>query len=284
MTLAQLKESVARLGFSPPDEEMDGLIRDAALRALDEISAVRPRLVTASVWHLPSPPLYAEGSVEERVGEKTVSLPAGRSYLLRILGRGLLIFRQGGVERQRSFHAVEGGQPAVLGGNLPGEGGPLTVTVRAEGSYRLLTLAVYGVEFSSLPPDPFAHRAYDLSTLFPSFGGLMSPPRTKDGRMLREGDDGDYTFSEGHILSLSPHLAGEVRITYRARLTLPEQGEIPLREDEASLLPLFCAAYAYLEDDPDKAAFYLARFREGLRALYEPRGGVHPFCDVTGWG
>ncbi len=282
MTLAQLKESVARLGFAPLDEEMDGLILDAARRALDEISAVRPRLVTASLWHLPSPPLYAEGSVEERSGEKTLSLPYGRSYLLRIQGHGLVTLTQGNESESLPFHTEEGAPPALLGGNLAG--GPLSIRILAEGRYRLLTLAVYDTEFPSMPPDPFACRSYDLSALFPSFGGLAGLPKTRDGRTLTEGVAADYTLSEGHVLSLSPHLAGEILITYRARLTVPEEGEIPLKEDEAALLPLFSAAYVYLEDDPDKAAFYLARFREGLRALYEPRGRVQAFSDVTGWG
>ena len=79
MTLAQLKEAVARLGFAPLSEDTDALVRDAAMRALDEISAVRPRLVTASLWHLPSPPLYAEGSVIPLMGNRTWNL--GRAAL-----------------------------------------------------------------------------------------------------------------------------------------------------------------------------------------------------------
>lgn len=282
MTLAQLKEAVARLGFAPLSEDTDALVRDAAMRALDEISAVRPRLVTASLWHLPSPPLYAEGSVEERMGAKTVSLPHGRSFFIRILGRGRILLTEGATTRALAFEGREG-SPATLGGNLTG-GGPLSLTVEAEGGYRLLSLAVYDSEFSEMPPDPAAPLTYDLRSLFSDFGSLTAPPKTVDGRPLREGSEGDYTVSEGHRLSLSRRLAGEVRLSYRARLTLPEAGELPLREDEANLLPLFCAAYVYLEDDPDKAAFYLARFREGLRALYEPRGGAHAFRDVHGWG
>ncbi len=284
MTLAELRASVGRLGFAPLGEDMDGLVRDAAVCALDEIAAVRPRLVTASLWHLPTPPLYAEGSVRPTSGEKTISLPHGRSYFIRIAGHGRVLLTRDKSRWEEAFHTEEGEAPAVIGGNLSGKDGPLTVSILAEGSYRLLSLAVYDSEFASLPPDPLAARGYDLAALFPAFGALAYPPRTKDGRTLLEGEEGDYTLHDGHILLLSGHAAGEVRITYRKRLSLPEEGELPLSEDEAALLPLFCASYVYLEDDPDKATYYLSRFREGLRRLSSPAGNVHRFCDVLGWG
>ena len=127
-------------------------------------------------------------------------------------------------------------------------------------------------------------REYDLALLFPAFGGLTAPPTTRDGRMLTEGPEGDYTLAEGHILALSPHAAGDIRLTYRRRLSLPPEGELPLTEEEAALLPLFCAAYVYLEDDPEKAGFYLSRFREGLLRLKEPAGARLPYRDTSRWG
>ncbi|MBO7292424.1 MAG: hypothetical protein J6V07_00650, partial [Clostridia bacterium] len=84
--------------------------------------------------------------------------------------------------------------------------------------------------------------------------------------------------------TLSSHIRGCIRLTYRARLRIPEVGELPLTEEEASLLPLFCASYVYLDDDPDKAAFYLARFREGLARLAADTAAPHPFRDSTRWG
>ena len=50
------------------------------------------------------------------------------------------------------------------------------------------------------------------------------------------------------------------------------------------LLPLFCAAYVFLDDEPDKAAFYLARFREGLAAIAPPKESHAAFRDILAWG
>ena len=284
MTVAQLERAVARLGFAPSIEDGGPLLRDAAARALDELGAVRPRLRTVSLYHLPSPPLYAEGGAELVRGEKTFSLPAGHSFFLRVLGRGALAVTRDGVEALYPFTGREDGLPTVLGGALPSGEGALRFRLFGEGGLRLLAFAVYDGLFDGTPPDPFGGRSYDLSLLFPDFGGLLSPPTAEDGRTLSEGAAADYTLEEGHILTLSSHIRGCIRLTYRARLRIPEVGELPLTEEEASLLPLFCASYVYLDDDPDKAAFYLARFREGLARLAADTAAPHPFRDSTRWG
>lgn len=284
MTVAQLERAVARLGFAPSIEDGGPLLRDAAARALDELGAARPRLRTVSLWHLPSPPLYAEGSTELIRGEKSFSLPEGLSFFLRVAGRGGLAVTRDGREELYPFAAGEDGLPAVLGGALPSGEGALHFRLFGEGGLRLLAFAVYDTLFDGTPPDPFGGRSYDLALLFPSFGGLLSPPATEDGRALTEGASADYTLEDGHILTLPPHSRGCIRLSYRVRLSLPEEGELPLTEEEASLLPLFCASYVYLDDDPERAAFYLARFREGLARLAADAAAPYPFRDSTGWG
>lgn len=285
MTVAQLERAVARLGFAPSIEDGGPLLRDAAARALDELAAVRPRLRTVLLFHLPTPPLYAEGGTELLSGEKTFSLPEGKSFFMRVTGSGgLSVAREGGKQKLYLFTTPENGLPSVLGGNLPSGEGPISFRLYGDSAVRLLAFAVYDGLFSDIPPDPFGGRSYDLSALYPGFGALVSPPTTEDGRPLSEGTTADYTLEEGHILTLSPHLSGCIRLTYRMRLSLPEEGEIPLTEEEASLLPLFCASYVFLDDDPDRAAFYLARFREGLLRLAAETAAPHPFRDSTKWG
>ncbi|MBO7762083.1 MAG: hypothetical protein J6T24_04740 [Clostridia bacterium] len=283
MTVAELTRATARLGFSPSIGDGDLLLRDAARRALSEVAAAHPRTATVTLWHLPSPPLYAESSTEPCEGERILSFPAGHSFFLRVAGRGRLTLTRGEQSEDHTFCTEEGGMPALLGGPFPEGEGEVTLHIRAEGVYRILGLAVYSARFPTCPPDPWAPRPYDLAALFPAFHSLVGPPTTEDGRPLTEGVDGDYTLEEGHLLLLSPHTAGRLRLTYRKRLTLPTEGELPLSEEEASLLPLFCAAYVFLDDDPEKAAFYLARFHEGLHRTSAPEA-LCRYRDTTGWG
>ena len=284
MTVEQLERAVARLGFAPGIEDGAELLRDVAARALDEVAAVRPRLSRVSLFHLPAMPIYLEGEEAVVTGEKTLSLPSGRSFFLRIEGSGSLSATRKGSTATHFPFSSSPGLPAAIGGALPEGKGEVTLKITADGGYRLLTLAVYDTLFAGTPPDPNEARDYDLALLFPAFGGLTEPPRTRDGRILCEGSEGDYTLDEGHVLRLSPHARGDIRLTYRRRLTFPKSGEIPVTEEEAALLPLFCAAYVYLEDDPEKASFYLARFREGLLRLREAEESVRRFTDTTGWG
>ena len=284
MTVAQLERAVARLGFAPSIEDGGALLRDAAARALDEIAAAHPRLRTVTLWHLPSPPLYHEGSTRPLRGERTITLPEGASFRLSVTGNGTFTATRDQKNATFSFYAPDGTSPATLGGSLPAGRGSLTLRLRAEGSYRILSLAVYDEVYEGLPPDPLAPRAFELSELCPSFGALAAPPESLTGRPLCEGATGDYTLEEGRRLLLSPRTSGAIRLTYRAALPLTEEGELPVTDEEAALLPLFCAAYVYLDDDPEKASFYLARFREGLRRTAPVPPGTRPFPDRTKWG
>ena len=101
---------------------------------------------------------------------------------------------------------------------------------------------------------------------------------------LIEGIGGDYSLRDGYILTIYRDLPCRIELSYRRTLTLPTVGKIPLTDEEAALLPLFCAAYVFLDDDPEKSAFYLARFSEGLRRLSRESAAPTYYRDTTGWG
>ncbi len=284
MTVAELEAAVARLGFAPSIEDGQELLLDAAERALGEITAVRPRVATATLWHLSERPLFRLSLLEEIEGEKTFSLPAGASFYLETLGMGQITLRRGG-DRTVLSPAVTPGRATVTVGALPeGEG---TVECRLGGiaGFRVPMLAVYGTPYTeeAPPSSPDGPRDYPLAEICPDYAELCEPPRLPDGRPLCEGASGEYTL-EGTTLRLSLGEDACLRLTYRKRLTIPREGRLPLTEEEAALLPLFCAAYVFLDDDPDKAAFYLGRFREGLAAIAPTKEGIAPFRDVLSWG
>ena len=284
MTVAQLERAVAHLGFTSSLEDGGELFREAASRALGEISAVRPRLGTVSLWHLPIKPLLLSGSTESVTGEGEYLLPAGGSVFLRVHGQGDVLIETTLKTYTYPFLAGWGERPTVITHCCREGEATRNLRIRAGSGYRLLTLAVYAERFEKSPPDPIAPIEYDLSQLIEDFAELSSPPTYPDGEALREGADGSYTCPEGHRLRLSIPTATEVHIHYRRALKLPESGELPLGEEEASLLPLFCAAYVFFDEEPERSSFYLARFREGLAAIAPREERVASFRDTTGWG
>ena len=284
MTLAELEAATARLGFTPSLDDGGELLRDAAARALGEIALTRPRIAQASLWHYPDVPLYSEGSTESLSEERTVSVSGGNAFYLRITGRGRLTVQRGTQKSVYSFSSSEGASPAVLGGVIPTGEGELTLHFLPYSAYRILSLAIYEGAYPGRPPDPFAPKEYDLSSLLSDFGALIGPPRSAEGEALCEGANGDYTLQEGHLLSINRAAPCQLLITYRRTLGLPPSGDLPVTDEEAALLPLYCAAYVFLDDDPEKATFYLARFTEGIRRLAREDRGTERYRDTTGWG
>ena len=259
-------------------------MRDTAERAIEELAAARPRVVTATLYHYPTLPLYSESGGEPFLGKKEIRIPSGSVFFARLSGEGTMAFRHGKGFIGYQFRTPLGTQPAVLQGDIPDGDGEITLTLSAGRESRLLNLAVYDLPRGTKAPDPDARPSYDLQEIFPDFGALIAPPRDANGTPLRCDLHVGYSLADGHILTLPAHSAGRLTIEYRRRLSISEGGELPLSDAEAALVPLYCAAYVFLDEDAERAAFYLARFREGVRRLdYEGKGAV-PYPDNTQWG
>lgn len=283
MTVQALKEAVIHLGFSETLDDNDALFRESAERALAELSGLSPKTASFTLYHLPPRPLYEMTGATPATGEKRLTAPAGKSCFLRLAGKGSVTVQTESEEKTYAIN-TSSGETKALSITLSGKESEIGFSFHGEGGLILLSLAVYG---EALPnaPDPVGSSCYDLSSLIADFGALAAPPAEKGGRplSLRDAAEG-YRLESGHLLYLPNNTPAILTLSYRRRLTLPEEGELPLTEEEAQLLPLLCAAYVWLEDDPDKSAFYFARFREGEARLFRGFSTAAPYNDRTGWG
>ncbi len=283
MTVQALKEAVIHLGFSETLDDNDALFRESAARALAELSSIVPRIASFTLYHLPPVPRYQKAGPIGVRGTHTVKTPGGKSFFASLSGKGSVTARSGSEEKSFSVDTA-GGSAKALFGTFSGEEGEIVFSFHTESSLTLLSLAVYQESFTQ-PPDPHGHSCYDLAALIDDFGALHSPPVSQTGRTVTaEETAGGYRLESGHLLYLSNRERQILSLSYRRRLALPEEGELPLTEEEAQLLPLLCAAYVWLEDDPDKATFYFNRFREGAGRLFRGFSTAAPYNDRTSWG
>ena len=178
MTVAELEAAVARLGFSPSIEDGRELLLDAAERALGEIASVRPRVATATLWHLAERPLFRMTLLEEIEGEKRFSLPAGASLYLETLGTGRVSFRRGEGHLTLS-PASTPGRATVTADALPDGEGCIECTLHGVRGFRVPMLAVYLAPYTADDPprSPSQARSYPLDKLFPEYLELCEPPR-----------------------------------------------------------------------------------------------------------
>ena len=284
MTLAELESATARLGFTPSLDDGGELLRDAALRAVNEIALARPRIARATIWHYPDIPIYSESGTEAETDERVITVGGGTAFHMRIVGNGRLRVERGSYKNEYAFSAAEGGKPAIIGGLIPRGEGMLSFRFTASEPRRLLSFAVYDGAYAGMPPDPTLPKEYYLPSYFRDFGALVGPLMSEGGEILREGVGGDYTMRDSNIIAINRATPCRIELTYRRTLTLPLSGELPVTDEEAAIIPLFCAAYVFLDDDPEKATFYLARFTEGLRRLSQESATPIRYNDTTGWG
>jgi hypothetical protein len=90
-------------------------------------------------------------------------------------------------------------------------------------------------------------------------------------------------------LYLPSDFKGEVNILYKRRpealcIDYPD-AEIDIPRSTENLLPLLVASYLWLDDDPDKAQYYMQLYRDEMARLkrYIPSVIGGGYQDVTGW-
>ena len=92
-----------------------------------------------------------------------------------------------------------------------------------------------------------------------------------------------------NTLSVPSDYCGRIRVKYRKSIPdiNPDEPDSPidLPEEYHSLLPLLTASYVWLDDDADKAQYYMSLYREGMSALkIYANTEINPsYVDVVGW-
>ena len=126
-------------------------------------------------------------------------------------------------------------------------------------------------------------KELDLRKHFDDVMIITSAPTDKSGRIIRG------AFSDGYRVTLPDTFTGEAYIRYKPK---PQAIDVDHADDEITipafaehLLPLLTASFVFLDDDAEKADYYMTLYRhEALKLTRATADSINnTYTDVTGW-
>ena len=276
MTYNELKTEVAQLGFSRVIEDENALYT-VATRALSALFLERGQKSVARI------PIIAPKLTNVY---KTVSVPAGETVSLQLvgtafsfkpLGNGAYTQKDGNERTRVNFSASDGAVKGII------KTGECELTISADEDLTVLGLASFLGSFGSGTKSiPVYEESYliDPSEHIKDFRSLAGPVTRENGQIETQ------VGTCGNHLTLPFLYGGTLVITYyrtpRAILRTGEDIDLP-RECEP-LYPLLVSAYLWLDDDSDKAQYYMALYRDGIARLEKSdRSAVRSTYVTNGW-
>ena len=253
MTVKELCEAVAHLGFESEISDTRTLL-SAANRALGLIFIDRPVPGRIRLDVISPKPVYTKWEIQHEGGESESFPLSGRAYTFRLSGRGSYTVWDGESPTKKDFF----GDSIIVRGRLKIGG---RVDFEGEFPYTVRALACYLAHFDSDSevPELSETREIDLTSLVTDYMSPYTPPTDLRGNPITSA-----TIING-VLSLPMSFSGEVNLTYRKRaprLDGDGDSEIPLPSDVEPLLPIATAAFLWLDDEPDRAEYYMSLYRE----------------------
>ncbi len=286
MTPNELYGDVAAMGFERGFTD-NGIFYHAANRALDTLSARFPKEKAITLMHrVPRPLYFADTVIHEGGTENAISADGVRAYAFSASGGAdVYVYKNDALFARHQFANGRALTPVYGAFDKPSS---IRLILRGASDYPLHELFFFetrdlaegcGVVFHKDETD------YSLRDLCQRAVALIAPPERANGTPLTEGCD--YRISADMQLTLKNNVPDVYRLRFaldHERLT-PDSSEIDLREDAMYLLPTLTAAYAWLEQDSDKALFYHKLYREALsaREKFTTAAKTAPYGDVNGW-
>ena len=278
MTYKDLCGEITALGFET-ELESEERVLSAVNRALMTIFTERPLYKKLTLFKKQLSPILKTDTVNHVGGKDvTVEYKGARSYSFKTSGTGRCVITEDGTAVTVDFSE----NAELHRGFLHGDG---ALRFTGEYSYTVYDITLFGEIFSEKTEDIPAlsdFRDYDMSKYCGDFLGFVSAPTDECG-MAIEG-----ALLEGCVMSIPEAYSGKINLTYKSapkKLTGNLDEEIPLPLGCEHLPALLASAYVWLDDDSDKAQYYMTLYREAMSAVkYYGREKIDSkYYDVNGW-
>ena len=278
MTVTELMEEVSILGFENSLENERAFLISAnrALRLIFSERGISSSL--KMIQNNPLPVFHLERYSHRAGDERTFSL-GGMAISFKVCGEGSFRIDDGKKITEEKFNTPMGVIRKFIGGSAE-------ITFLGALGYEVLDLCSFetlkSAEEKNIPVYSTL-SSHDLSIYKNDILTLCGEPEDDTGGKI------DRASYRGNLLILPYSFDGEVAVFYKRApkaITLSDENEeVDIPSDCRHLLPLLTAAYLWLDDDEEKAQYYMQLYREAMALLkrYSPENRDTKFNDVLGW-
>ena len=277
MTLNDLKNEVANLGFESRIENVDCFI-SSANRALNLIYTDRPVSKTATIF-IDTPKItFKRDLIVHKPGEKIQIPIKGGCFSFRATGSGNCFIEY---EKESNLIILSGRNQSIKR-ELKGDA---TLVFDGDKYFTVNRLAVFeystGISYTDIPEYvptkeiPIRNHCYD-------FRYVAAEPTDALGRPIKS-----LVIREGSIFAPF-EFCEEIYLTYFRCPTLISDTDasrsIDVSDECAHLLPLLTASFMWLDDDAGKAQYYMSLYRDAMANIrrYSAKQ-VDTEYRVNGW-
>ncbi|MBQ7327165.1 MAG: hypothetical protein IJW93_06815 [Clostridia bacterium] len=294
MQVQELYSQVAQLCFESSLED-DDRFYFAANRALLQVNSLRPAIASYVINHKPMENLIDGANFNPRVKTEDVCFYASdaKAYYFEANGNGE-VFIERYDEAKAMWMIIGEVKPSGNRRFVPYRGfvkdgasfvsGKIRLRFSGDYLYWIKNVALYKHIVSDDAADIPAYEPYvryDLNEL-DDFLSLASPPITEDEDYERL--RGDYDIEGGRAILLPYSVSGCYKVLYKRRpaeiindgTAASNESKIELDEELCSLMPVLIASYVYLDDEPEKAEYYLSLYRERAAAITAAQEPLKP--------
>lgn len=247
MTVSDIRDATAALGFEPNLEEGVDVFFPALNRAIRQVNRLRAKTAKTTILHFPEQPLEHFRIQVKKAGTDLV-LQANSdavSFTAEIAGTGTATVKKanGTVLQSVSYN---GDSTVFAKIHLTGEGA--TSVTFSGGSGFVRNASFFASDTEQIYSDVIS---YDMNDLVNDFDGFCTLNLTTDGKSCVE---------------IPANSTGCYDVWYKVKpqtFTInSEEEDVKIDDDLAQLLPLLIAAYVWLDDEPDKSAYYMRLYSE----------------------
>lgn len=277
MTFSDLCAEIINLGFETAITSSE-LVMQAAKRALDTILTERPIYMSYTVYQTAKKPSVRIKDFHHKGTYSDTFEFNAKSYSFRTYGEGKYYISDALGTRDFEF----GKEESVHRGFLHGKGKLVFCGEYSHGVYDLCFFdELYGQNSEDIPLySEFCE--YDISFLAPNFLSFTSLPTDAKGNPIKD------AVAVGTHLRVPSSFDGKIIVHYKrsaGKISEKSDEDIILPNGTEHLFPLLVASYVWLDDDAEKAEYYLSLYREGMSAAkyYNREKLGCTYDDVLGW-